>query len=630
MIGNWMSALIETYDICIKDSRTRGERIPLIPICHTLCNAHITVTIDAEGSFLTADVVPKYQQNTLIPCTESSAGRTASPRPHPMGDKLIYLVPDLDRYLENGISPVFRDSYKLYIDQLKRWCDSPYHNRKVEAVLRYVKKGSLMHDLQQTGVIVLDHDGHLASKNAVPDAPLFSVAKIAGDQDSAFIRWSVDIPGDPCRDTWEDESLIEDWIGYVQSSEGDSGLCYLTGDEIPLARNHPSRIRNGGDGAKIISSNDKNGFTFRGRFEDSDEACGVGFVPTQKAHNALRWLIGRQGYCLGNLCVLVWNLKGDDISNPADDFSSMLGFGEDEPRAMTNEQAAEHLRLRLRGYNSKILTSDVMVLVLDSAASGKGRISIVTYRHELGEDLVEGLEHWHGSCAWIHDYVKVKGEDGRDRRTVFVGAPSPRDISRAAYGNGADDAVVSYAVKRILPCIMDGSRIPEDIVHSVIRRATMPLSMEAWEWRKTLSIACSVFKQFTGGDYQMTLEKERKSRDYLYGRLLAVADLMEGEALKRAEENRQTTAIRLMQRFSEFPYTTWKDIELALVPYTSRLGPELTGYYQGRIAEIMELFEGDDFRDNSNLSGEFLLAYHCQRNDQFKKKDKKENAEVDE
>ena len=39
------------------------------------------------------------------------------------------------------------------------------------------------------------------------------------------------------------------------------------------------------------------------------------------------------------------------------------------------------------------------------------------------------------------------------------------------------------------------------------------------------------------------------------------------------------------------------------------------------------MFEGDDFRDNSKLSGEFLLAYHGQREDQFRKKEDKNKTE---
>ena len=629
MMNNWLDALVKTYDNCIKDASTKKDKVPLIPICHTLSNAQITVTIDKDGHFISADAIPKNGQNTLTPCTESSAGRASGPCPHPLDDKLLYLVPNLKNRIHDKISPAFECSNKLYMEQLKNWCNSAFSNVKAQLILQYIERGTLIDDLIRSGIIVLDSEGLIATKEQAPTAPLFSISKIAGEQHEAFVRWSVDIPNDPHKDTWEDDSIAEDWIRYVQSTQDEKGLCYLTGETIPLSTNSPRRIRNSGDGAKIISSNDTSGFTFRGRFENAEQAYGVGFIPIQKAHNALRWLIGRQGYSIGNLCILAWTTDGDQVKSQADDYSLLLGDDEDSYKAMTGQQAAKRISQRLRGYNAKILPKPVMVLVLDSAVSGKGRISIVTYRRELGEDMIAGMEHWHDSCAWIHTYAKVKNDE-KEKRLIFIGAPSPKDIAQSAYGSKTDDTIIANTVKRLLPCIMDGTTIPKDIVDSVVRRASMPQSMEHWEWNKVLSIACSVYKQFSGGIYEMTLEKERTSRDYLYGRLLAIADLMEEAALKKADEGRQTTAIRLMQRFSEFPYTTWKDIELALVPYASRLGPELAGYYQWKIAEIMELFEGEDFRDNSKLSGEFLLAYHCQKNDQFKKKNNEENNEVKE
>jgi len=411
------------------------------------------------------------------------------------------------------------------------------------------------------------------------------------------------------------------------SQEGEVGLCYITGEIVPLAQKHPSKIRNSGDGAKIISGNDTSGFTFRGRFETPDQACGIGFQASQKMHAALRWLIGRQGYSRGEFTIVAWTVTGEKVSSPSDDLAAELGFEDDNVSSWTNAVAAQHLNNRIRGYNSEIIGKEVTILCLDSATSGKGRIAVTYFRRELGDELIGQLEKWHKSCAWIHRYAKAKGSDGEEKRIVFVGAPAPKDIAMAAYGSRADDRIIATVVKRILPCILDGERIPRDIEESVVRRACNPVSMETWEWAKTLSIACSVFKQCSGGRYEMVLEKERTSRDYLYGRLLAIADLMEGSALRSAGESRQTTAIRLMQRFSEFPYTTWKDIELSLVPYAARLGPK-AGYYEKKIAEVMDLFEGDDFRDNSKLSGEFLLAYHCQREDQFKKKE--DNVETEE
>lgn len=114
----------------------------------------------------------------------------------------------------------------------------------------------------------------------------------------------------------------------------------------------------------------------------------------------------------------------------------------------------------------------------------------------------------------------------------------------------------------------------------------------------------------------MALEENRVTRDYLYGRLLAIAENIENLALFVAGEKRDTMAARLMQRFSDRPYSTWKIIELSLTPYKSRLRSRRAGFLFGMetlLDEVMGQFQSNDFTKDSPLSGEFLLGYHCQR-----------------
>ncbi len=123
----------------------------------------------------------------------------------------------------------------------------------------------------------------------------------------------------------------------------------------------------------------------------------------------------------------------------------------------------------------------------------------------------------------------------------------------------------------------------------------------------------------------MALEEERTSRDYLYGRLLAVAERIEEIALRAARENRPTTAARLMQRFADRPFSTWRTIELALQPYMLRLQRNRAGFLVDRKKEldaIQYAFSPDDFKSEKALSGEFLLGYHCQKQAWRKKSDK--------
>jgi CRISPR-associated protein Csd1 len=127
----------------------------------------------------------------------------------------------------------------------------------------------------------------------------------------------------------------------------------------------------------------------------------------------------------------------------------------------------------------------------------------------------------------------------------------------------------------------------------------------------------------------MALEENRPDRDYLFGRLLAVADYIEEIALGVGGEKRSTNAARLMQRFADRPFDTWRTIELSLQPSIQRLQVARAGFLTNRqkdLQQIMALIKHDDFISNKALSGEFLLGYHCQRHHYKHKSDTTPNS----
>lgn len=114
----------------------------------------------------------------------------------------------------------------------------------------------------------------------------------------------------------------------------------------------------------------------------------------------------------------------------------------------------------------------------------------------------------------------------------------------------------------------------------------------------------------------MALEQDRFTRDYLYGRLLAIAENIESYALSIARESRDTNAARLMQRFSDRPFSTWKTIEISLAPYKSRLRSKRGGWLikqEELLTDTTSKFKAEDYVSDAPLTGEFLLGYHCQR-----------------
>lgn len=138
----------------------------------------------------------------------------------------------------------------------------------------------------------------------------------------------------------------------------------------------------------------------------------------------------------------------------------------------------------------------------------------------------------------------------------------------------------------------------------------------------------------------MALQTDYNSRDYLYGRLLAVAEDIENLALRIADEKRSTTAQRYMQQFANRPFTTWRNIKLALIPYEKRLRSNRESYLtkmESLMDQIMYQFDIGDYNDDSALSGEFLLGYHSQkmqikldRQTAKKAREDKKQSEIDE
>lgn len=617
----WIEKLHATYEAC------KGREPPgaahLMPISHTPQQAHIEIAIDGEGNFKSAKIVQK--EETVVPATDKSTSRTTNDAPHPLCDKVQYCGADYARF--GGAKPAYFQSYEAL---LSSWCGSSFAHPKAQAVLAYVRKGNVVADLVREKVFHVGGDGKLLTEwpgENTPDIFRFLTAKEGKrDQGDAFVRWQVWLSDSPDTAVWADTSLQEAWIEFDAASKEVRGLCMVTGKSgAALALSHPKRIRHAGDGARLVSANDKQGYTFRGRFTDQEgqQACSVGYEVTQKAHSALHWLIGRQSYHdkkTGQVFV-AWAVAGKPIPDPCQDTLALIlgssanelaaGFSASGLAGDAGQSFALRLKQAMHGYRANLdPTDDIVVMGLDSATPG--RMAITYYRELKGSEFLDRIECWHEQYAWAQDFGK---------NTKFVGAPAPRDIAEAAYGTRLDDKLRKATVERLLPCIIDGQAVPFDLVLSTARRAANRVGLDHWEWEKCLGIACALFRGYSKTqekEYQMALEEERTTRDYLYGRLLALADSIEGYSLKQAGENRDTTAARLMQRFADRPFSTWRNIELALTPYKSRLraSEKGAGFLWKReklLDEIQCRFQSDDFTSDRALSGEFLLGYHCQR-----------------
>ena len=160
---SWMSQLYKTYEENIGKSGL--DEVVLTPLAHMNANVQIEVVLDLDGNFCGARKVDKQDAVTLIPVTESSAGRSSGIAPHILSDTLSYIAGDFCNYCKDEkIKKISEKKFDSYISQLRSWNESEYTHIKVNAIYKYLIKKTLVYDLNKSGIVTLDEDNCLDNK----------------------------------------------------------------------------------------------------------------------------------------------------------------------------------------------------------------------------------------------------------------------------------------------------------------------------------------------------------------------------------------------------------------------------------------------------------------------------------
>lgn len=611
---NWIKELCSLYDrnVGIAGDVTSGryqEQIVLLPVFHTTVKAQITICISQDGEFLGAERVAQNDDMTVIPVTDESAARTSGIAAHPLCDNLKYIAADYAEYVACEKKKDFSENHRLYLKGLERWATSEYRHPKVAAIYAYITKYQVIKDLAEHKVLTLDDDGRIAKEK---------INNIL--QQDSFVRFSVitdDLDDEMPSECWRDSSLFDSYIEFCRGTAPESarGLSYLTGEVVPLSELHPKKIRNEGDGTKLFSSNDNDGYTYRGRFADKKEAFAIGYEDSQKLHNALKWMIRRQGKNYKELCVVTWETNLCDIPEWDDSTDGICQrfFPED-----SGQKSSARFLSAIDGYKTMLCSlSDSKIVIMALSAATPGRLSVLEASELSSSVYLSNLQSWHEECEWLQP---SKGGG-------YLGMVSIDDTVRLLYGReddkghivlkGSAENMRAEICNRLRKCIIYGHPLPQDIVRLAYRRASAPETFsERYNWEKVLALACSLIKKHEkdiGSKEEwnsMSLNKESRDRSYLFGRLLAVADRMEYRTYDG--EQRQTNAKRYMNAFSQRPFRTWTVIEERLEPYKMKLKTGERLYLEHLIEEIFDMFDGDDFSSDKPLDGKYLLGFHNQ------------------
>lgn len=573
----------------------RAEHQTLVPVSHIIIKADLEITVDQDGAFVAARAVEKSESPTIIPATEQSGGRAGKViAPHPLCDQLKY------------IAPYDKEKHAAYIAQLTDWAESDHSHPKLKPILTYVKRGTILDDLSHSCVIRLNEEG-------IPE------------KESALIRWRVDgLDTENSEQCWADHTLFDAFIAYYRAKTEDQTqrLCMITGEMSKFTENHPRGIISKPYGAKLISSNDESGFTFRGRFSEAWQAASVGYLASQKAHNALRWLVVDQGVSFGGRTFLCWNPQGNPVPQSTSPILKKVAS-----KAINPKDYRQKLELALAGYKSKLPENKdgVVIAAFDVTTDNTGRLSLTYYNELKGSDFLQRLHDWDETCCWWNGPFGVQ-------------SPGLYQIAACAFGTqrdeklAVDDRVLKQQIQRLVSCRVDRAMFPHDIEQAVVQKASNLQIYESSTRAQLLFVACAVVRKYRYDkykeDWDMSLEPKKQDRSYQYGRLLAVLEKSERDTYS-SEESREPNAIRIQPVFSQRPqYASrilWEQVKKAYLP---RLSPASRAFYDRLMGEIVEqLSRFPEAEWNRPLADTYLLGYYLQRNELYTSKKERETEE---
>ena len=642
------SDLIKTYDNVEGNEPESMEDIAPIGHHYISCGSTKTIVdvkISEDGTFVNLEMGKgKKNSSIIIPVTEESSSRTgnAVSTPHPLNDDLQFMS---KQFLDKKGNPT---AYNAYTTLLKEWCSSDVLNggdrtegcRQIKAIYKFVTSNDLLEILKEKKSDELPKDD--------------KTGRIKFDNIRKYlVRWSV-ISDDSFVETrtWKNKEIRSLWTDfYIKKHSGkEKSIDCISGQEADIENIHP-KLETFGN-SKLISVKDEeaSGFGYKGeRFVDKFQIAQIGYVNAQKMFNTLDWLLLYQSIPLRSsskssdtIYLVCWlpetkeNTSGQSIM----DLTKNVIFKDMTIRNLAKKDyidQTDRFRSLINGFSTADMDAGVSIVLMSK--SGSGRCSPVMYRSLTAKDFIGNIRKWHEAFNFYrYDFSKRKN-------VIF--SPSLYSISEATFGSIQNDMLkvydnvqFFYCINVLLNSVIDGTPIPGDILKSMYRQASSPLRFKRdnkvndWFF-KVLPTACAAlhFENLLNkkGDNDMTLDRTNDDRSYLFGRLLAVLEKIETDALKRnGSENRLANAVNYFNAYTTRPFTVYKTLTELASPYLSNLKPGIKVYYDKEIGSIIGLLTTNDAKTlDRPLEPSYLLGYYNEKSSLYTKQgdDNKDETE---
>lgn len=662
-----LTALFKTYNTALDKNMVDqtdklNQQTILLPVYHSSkkssgSNDMIEVLLSNEGAFIKAEWIEK-DKVAIFPIAENSiirAGKVIAP--HPLCDELSYLSKEIDA-----------EKHKEYERVLEDWISYLRHehpNKELESIQKYLRKGTILEDCAKS----------LFANTAYQMKEDYSFILNPGEKteksvrlDKTFVTFQIEVESFTKANISISTSreIHQDYIDYVRDKNGKQlqDKCDISSELTYCVSRHRGLLGN----AKLISISNHNE-TYYGRFDSGEEVIHIGYEVSQKIHLMLKYLMENRENKkqIGKSCILVnWfsadignkeaiNLmgsilpfdtieednKGEKIINEHADseyldseYDEEEEFEEDDVPRTLGGSSSSTINDYLTGKNRGVKTSDKFyIMILDKISNG--RISVKYFRELSKSDLLNRVESWYDSTSWPIYNGAIKKET-KQTPSLFRYADTIFGYENVQ-GNMEcrNSKLRTKTVERLLPCILDHKKLPLDLKSRMLENLCHRNSYDK-SWNSVLAIGCSIFKKYqydqeNGREVKVMFDTTNKERNYLYGRLLAIYEKLEQDALNidslGNEDKRSTNAERLWTAYTKMPARTAKILEEKLNPYKLKLYKNRKGLaqkYDIMITDIMNLLsENVNFQLEMNkaLNENFVFGYYAQKQDFYKKKD---------
>ena len=627
---DFFTSLLKAYEkaeeIGLVDQQN-GDNPVLLPIYHTSLKSNgkniIAVKLDQDGSFYKAEFM--YDNQTIIfPVTANSVARSGSnPAPHPLVDKFSYYIPE-----------VSQSQYDDFHKQLASWIAYCEEGRVKEFLIKiqhFILQTDFLSSILQSlygehyqreglKITYSDSDG----KNKTVDLSAyfleFSIVQFNGFKDESVTSY---------------KALHQSFISFMTANQDNLRTCNISGRMEQITNKHRGLMGT----AKIISVSNK-GEAYKGRFKEREDVFSVGYETSEKIHLMIKYLLENKNSStwLGSSQYLI-NWFSDDLANesqldivkPA--FNDLFEDDEDEKDSLVfikpNEENKNIGSSFIKGR--KLFGNDATYYVAILNKTSNGRIALKYFRQVQVSQLLKNLETWQENYSWE---AKTKSGNYKLRTPTF------NDIINAAYGIDREryleldnDSFKSDQYQQLVTALIDGNPVPSTIVKkletNIKQRQKYPN-----HWSQVQQISLAILHKQYGREFKPMLDHENTNRSYLFGRLLAIFELIETQRYRIDGNNQEriTNAERYWNAYTSQPAKLMMNLTNKIKPYEETVKLNAHGIFHKldkERAEIVQLLSPLMAKKDINdpLDYQFIFGYYAEKQFFYTKQEKNESEE---